>query len=290
MAVDKRKKTICRIVEQTDSIKRYWKDFRKYKNLTAEQERDLFMRYKSADKKEREKIETILVMSNQRLIYSKALDFTKDPDLIQDYIREGSIGLLKAVERFDIIAGVRFMTFAIDYIYREMFEYNSKYGSLVRRSNDKKIGLRLKAIRDRFYTENEREATNDEIREIFQEKYGIEIKEDVDMLDVNMTSIDDSENADGDSNDLTETGEFAVATASFNNYIVKEEDEHLHRVVNALLAKLDERSRSIIKMAYGIDCDYPVDPDDIAEKFGITRTRVNQILAAALQEMRKPIN
>ena len=290
MAVDKRKKTICRIVEQTDSIKRYWKDFRKYKNLTAEQERDLFMRYKSADKKEREKIETILVMSNQRLIYSKALDFTKDPDLIQDYIREGSIGLLKAVERFDITAGVRFMTFAIDYIYREMFEYNSKYGSLVRRSNDKKIGLRLKAIRDRFYTENEREATNDEIREIFQEKYGIEIKEDVDMLDVNMTSIDDSENADGDSNDLTETGEFAVATASFNNYIVKEEDEHLHRVVNALLAKLDERSRSIIKMAYGIDCDYPVDPDDIAEKFGITRTRVNQILAAALQEMRKPIN
>ena len=142
MAVNKRKKTICRIVEQTDSIKRYWKDFRKYKNLTAEQERDLFMRYKSADKKDREKIETILVMSNQRLIYSKALDFTKDPDLIQDYIREGSIGLLKAVERFDLSAGVRFMTFAMDYIYREMFEYNSKYGSLVRRSNDKKIGPR----------------------------------------------------------------------------------------------------------------------------------------------------
>lgn len=288
MAVNKRKKTICRIVEQTDSIKRYWKDFRKYKNLTAEQERDLFMRYKSADKKDREKIETILVMSNQRLIYSKALDFTKDPDLIQDYIREGSIGLLKAVERFDLSAGVRFMTFAMDYIYREMFEYNSKYGSLVRRSNDKKIGLRLKAIRDRFYTENEREATNDEIREIFQEKYGIEIKEDVDMLDVNMTSIDDSENAEGDNNDLTETGEFAVATASFNSFIAKEEDEHMHKLVNALLGKLDERSRAIVKMAYGIDCDYPVDPDDIAEKFKITRTRVNQILAAALQEMRKP--
>lgn len=288
MAVDKRKKTICRIVEQTDGIKRYWKDFRKYKSLTAEQERDLFMQYKNADKKDREKIETILVMSNQRLIYSKALDFTKDPDLIQDYIREGSIGLLKAVERFDLSAGVRFMTFAMDYIYREMFEYNSKYGSLVRRSNDKKIGLRLKAIRDRFYTENEREATNDEIREIFQDKYGIEIKEDVDMLDVNMTSIDDSENAEGDSNDLTETGEFAVATASFNSFIAKEEDEHMHRVVNALLGKLDERSRAIVKLAYGIDCDYPVDPDDIAEKFKITRTRVNQILAAALQDMRKP--
>lgn len=287
MAVSKRKRTIPRIVEQTDSIKNYWRDSRKYKPLGAEEERDLFIRFKTASPAEKQKIKTVLLMSNQGLIYSKALDFTKDADLIHDYIREGGIGLLKAVDLFDVNEGVRFMTFAMDYIYREMFEYNSKYGSLVRRSNDKKIGKRLKAIRDRFYTEHEgREATNDELREIFKKKYGIDVKADVDMLDVSVSSIDDTESFDGDSIDQTETGEFAVRTADVNSIIMQEEQEHAQRMVTALLAKLEDREREIVKLAYGIDCDYPMNPDDIAEKFNITRIRVNQILAAAIKKMR----
>lgn len=290
MAVNKRKRTSARIVEQTESLKQYWKDSRKYKPLTEEEEQDLFARYeKCSTNKDRERIETILLMSNQRLIYSKALDFTKDPDLIQDYIREGGIGLLTAVKKFDKDKGVRFMTFAVDYIYREMYEYHSKYGELVRRSNDKKIGKRIKNIRDAFYTREERDPTPDELREIFKQKYNIDIVEDVDMLDVCVSSIDDTGaqgNVDNDI-DQTETGEFAMTTASFNGFIEQEELEHTNRLVNALLAKLDPREREIVELAYGIGSKYEMNPDDIAEKFNITRTRVNQILAGALKKMRK---
>jgi RNA polymerase primary sigma factor len=291
MAVDKRKRTSARIVEQTDSIKQYWKDSRKYKPLTEEEEQELFCKYsKCTSKIEKERIETILLMSNQRLIYSKALNFTKDPDLIQDYIREGGIGLLTAIKKFDKDKGVRFMTFAVDYIYREMYEYHSRYGELVRRSNDKKIGKRIKSICDAFYTKEERDPTVEELKEIFKSKYGIEIKEDVDLLPVNMSSIDDTGGQGNVDNevDQTETGEFAVATASLNGFIEKEEIEHTNRLANALLEKLENpRDREIVKLAYGIGCDYEMDRDDIAKKFNMTRTRVNQIIASSLQKMRQ---
>lgn len=292
MAVNKRKRTSARIVQQTESLKQYWKDSRKYKPLTDQEEQDLFTRYYSASatKSDKECIETILLMSNQRLIYSKALDFTKDPDLIQDYIREGGIGLLTAVKKFDKDKGVRFMTFAVDYIYREMYEYHSKYGELVRRSNDKKIGKRIKSISDAFYTREERDPTADELKEIFKEKYNIDIKEDVDLLPVNMSSIDDTAGPGNADNDLdqTEMGEFAMTTASHNGFINKEEEEYTNYLAHAFLSKLeDPRDREIVELAYGFGLDYEMNPDDIAEKFGITRTRVNQILASALKKMQE---
>ena len=45
----------------------------------------------------------------------------------------------------------------------------------------------------------------------------------------------------------------------------------------------------IIKMNYGIGYDYPMDPDDIADHFGLTRTRVNQIIASSIKDMRNNI-
>lgn len=292
MAVNKRKRTSARIVQQTESLKQYWKDSRKYKPLTDQEEQDLFTKYYSASttKSDKERIETTLLMSNQRLIYSKALDFTKDPDLIQDYIREGGIGLLTAIKKFDKDKGVRFMTFAIDYIYREMYEYHSKYGELVRRSNDKKIGKRIKNISDAFYTREERDPTANELKEIFKEKYNIDIKEDVDLLPISMSSIDDTTGPGNVDNELdqTEMGEFAVTTASRNGFINKEEEEYTNYLAHAFLSKLeDPRDREIVELAYGFGRDYEMNPDDIAEKFGITRTRVNQILASALKKMQE---
>lgn len=292
MTVNKRKRTTAKIVQQTDSLKQYWKDSRKYKPLSEEEEKELFNKYASANitKSEKERIETVLLMSNQRLIYSKALDFTQDPDLIQDYIREGSIGLLTAIKKFDKNRGIRFMTFAIDYIYREMYEYYLKYGELVRRSNNRIIGRRVKNIIDEFYAREERDPSTDELKEIFKEKYNIDIKDNEDLLPFSISSIDTAgPQADAENDaDQIESGEFAVSTASSNEYISKEEEEYTNHLAKTFLSRLtDPREREIVELAYGFNRDYEMNPDDIAEKFGITRTRVNQIIAGALKKMRQ---
>lgn len=288
MAVNKNKKTSYAIVEQTEGIKAFWRKARKYHPLTQEEETSLFteLHSRGIKKQRRDEIIKYISMCNQRLLYSTATTFTTDPVKVLDYINEGNFGILIAIDKFDLSQGVRFYTFASDYVYRAMFEFNSKYGQMVRRSNDKKIGFRLRNIRDEFYTKNQRDPTNDELREIFKERFGIEIKEDVDMLEVNMTSIDLTASEEGD-DPVSEVGEFAVSTASTNSYEDEIKREYTERMVNALLGKLSERDRAIVKLNYGIDCDYPMDPDDIAEKFGITRTRVNQILASSLTKMRQ---
>lgn len=286
MAVNKNKKIGYSIVEQTEGLRSFWKNARKYKPLTLEEEKSLFAEIKTADKRRKGEIVERIVMGNQRILYSTATTFTQDPIKVLDYINEGNIGLLTAIERYNLSYGVRFYTFAADYVYREMFEFNSRCGSIIRRSNDKKIGFRIKAVKDEFFTKNQRDPSNDELREIFKEKFNIDVNDDVDLYDVNVTSIDLDASEDGDDS-AAEVGEFAINTASSNGFIENENHEYTEHLISALLSKLSDRERDIVTMAYGIDRDYPMDPDDIAAYFNITRTRVNQILASSLKKMKE---
>lgn len=292
MAVNKLKKSSYSIVQQTDEIKAWWKTTRKYKPLTLEREQYLFSEISEAekthDKIRKENAVQEILMSNQRLLYSTATKFTQDPVKVLDYISEGSEGLLLAIGKFDPTKNVRFMTFASDYVYREMFEYNSDYGNIVRRSNDKKIGYRIKAIRDEFYTKNQRDPSNDEIKDILQERYNIDVSDNMDLLDVNVSSLDMPASEEGEDSS-SDVGEVAVRTASSNAYLDEEEMEYTEHLVNGLLSTLPERDREIVKMNYGIGYDYPMDPDDIADHFGLTRTRVNQIIASSIKDMRNNI-
>ena len=291
MAVKKTKKTNFSIVEQTPEIKAWWKVTRKYEVLTPAREKYLFDEIASAEKTHdsvrKDKAVTEIVMSNRRLIYSVATTFTQDPYKIFDYFSRGEDGVMIAIGKFDPTKNIRFMTFASDYVYREMFEFNSDYGQIVRRSNDKKIGYRIKAIRDEFYTKSpeHRDPTNEEIKDILKERYDIDVADDIDLLDVNVSSLDMPASEEGDDS-TSDVGEVAVRTASKNAYLDEEEMEYTEHLVNGLLLKLDEREREIVTMAYGIHRDYPMDPDDIADHFGLTRTRVNQILAASIKKMR----
>lgn len=292
MAVKKTKKTNYSIVEQTPEIKAWWTITRKYKVLTQAREKYLFDEIASAEKlhdyARKEKAIEEIVMSNRRLIYSVATTFTQDPYKIFDYFSKGEDGVLLAIGKFDPTKNVRFMTFASDYIYREMFEFNSDYGQIVRRSNDKKIGYRIKAIRDEFYTKNQRDPSNDEIKDILQERYNIDVTDDMDLLDVNVSSLDMPASEEGEDSS-SDVGEVAVRTASNNAYIDKEEMEYTEHLVNSLLSTLPKRDREIVEMNYGIGYDYPMDPDDIADHFGLTRTRVNQIIASSIKDMRSNI-
>ena len=289
MAVNKRKKTGFSIIEQTEGVKAFWKGARQYKVLSKAREEFLFNEIaeaqKTSDKIREEKAIKELVKSNERLLYSTATTFTQDPIKVLDYISEGRLSLMKAIPLFDITQGVRFMTFASDYAYREMFEFNSKYGNIVRRSNDKKIGFRVKAIKDEFYTKNEREPSNEEVKEILKDRYNIEVNDDVDLFDVNVASLDMEASEEGD-DPIAEVGEVAMNTASTNDFMNQADAEYTTKLIKGLLGRLPERDREIVEMRYGINREYPMDPDDIADHFALTRTRVNQILASALKQMR----
>jgi RNA polymerase primary sigma factor len=76
---------------------------------------------------------------------------------------------------------------------------------------------------------------------------------------------------------IGDTDTYLKSTSSYNEYEDTIEQENTKAIVLAALSKLDDRTQTIVKMLYGIDCDREYSASELAEMYGMTKTRINQI-------------
>ena len=270
------------ITKQTSEIEAYLRSIRKYQPLTQEEENEVFRMYHSNDPVAKEKAIATLVNANQRFIFSLAKDYAKgDETKVLDYVNEGSIGIINAIEKFDQTRGFKFISFAVWYIRQAMTNYAQTTDLFLRKSNNAKIGNNVLKIRTAFFQENHREPTTDEIKEALVKK-GIKIKEDKDLEDVVRNSID---SVWGDESTFENNPRYIQHSAIQNEYEKEMDDEDNKSVVGKLLKNLDERSQLIIKQLFGIGYENPIDIEVVAEHLGLTPTRVGQIKNAAIKKL-----
>lgn len=270
------------ITKQTPEIEAYLRSIRKYQPLTQEEENEVFKMYRSNDPVAKEKAIATLVNANQRFIFSLAKDYAKgDETKVLDYVNEGSIGIINAIEKFDQTRGFKFISFAVWYIRQAMTNYAQTTDLFLRKSNNAKIGNNVLKIRTAFFQENHREPTTDEIKEALAKK-GIKIKEDKDLEDVVRNSID---SVWGDESTFENNPRYIQYSAIQHEYEKEMDDEDNKSVVGKLLKSLDERSQLVIKQLFGIGYENPVDIEVVAEHLGLTPTRVGQIKNAALKKL-----
>ena len=270
------------ITKQTPEIEAYLRSIRKYQPLTQEEEKEVFKMYHSNDPVAKEKAIATLVNANQRFIFSLAKDYAKgDETKVLDYVNEGSIGIINAIEKFDQTRGFKFISFAVWYIRQAMTNYAQTTDLFLRKSNNAKIGNNVLKIRTAFFQENHREPTTDEIKEALAKK-GIKIKEDKDLEDVVRNSID---SVWGDESTFENNPRYIQYSAIQNEYEKEMDDEDNKSVVEKLLKSLDERSQLVIKQLFGIGYENPIDIEVVAENLGLTPTRVGQIKNAALKKL-----
>ena len=270
------------ITKQTPEIEAYLRSIRKYQPLTQEEEKEVFRMYHSNDPVAKEKAIATLVNANQRFIFSLAKDYAKgDETKVLDYVNEGSIGIINAIEKFDQTRGFKFISFAVWYIRQAMTNYAQTTDLFLRKSNNAKIGNNVLKIRTAFFQENHREPTTEEIKEALAKK-GIKIKEDKDLEDVVRNSID---SVWGDESTFENNPRYIQYSAIQNEYEKEMDDEDNKSVVGKLLKNLDERSQLVIKQLFGIGYENPIDIEVVAEHLGLTPTRVGQIKNAALKKL-----
>ena len=270
------------ITKQTSEIEAYLRSIRKYQPLTQEEENEVFRMYRSNDPVAKEKAIATLVNANQRFIFSLAKDYAKgDETKVLDYVNEGSIGIINAIEKFDQTRGFKFISFAVWYIRQAMTNYAQTTDLFLRQANNAKIGNNVLKIRTAFFQENHREPTTDEIKEALAKK-GIKIKEDKDIEDVVRNSID---SVWGDESTFENNPRYIQHSAIQNEYEKEMDDEDNKSVVGKLLKNLDERSQFIIKQLFGIGYENPIDIEVVAENLGLTPTRVGQIKNAAIKKL-----
>ena len=251
--------------------------------FTPEQEVDAFKRLYAGDERALGEI----VARNQRWVYSVAKEFARDEIEVMDYVQEGNIGLLKAIEKYDLSKGLKFITYAVWYMRREMNAHMNTGRDLITKSNNAKYGKKLERIKNEFFVQNGYKATFDDIKEIFEEKYGIVVNDERDLYDLDISSINENVN---DDTTFEECDDFTKATATENEATNDEDKECFRELVNPVLNSLPEKHRELIKKLYHIGYDDIYSIEDLCQEYNIyDEQELKRIEKDILELMKKRI-
>ena len=268
-----------------DGVMSYLNDIRKFDVLTPDDEVALFDIIKNGTEEERTKAKQTLMESHQRFVYSLAKEYANSRD-VRDVVDTATIGMEKAIEKYDPTIGTRFLTFAVWYMRREILSSITNEGAMVRTANKQKLMGILPKVKEKFIQENEREPLPEEIIEILERDHNIKIKEKEDVYDLSVSSISETMNGEDDTPSPKQI-EFDVTTAARNEYESVMENEANSYLVDRLLSVCTEKEQKIMRALYGIGQDNPSSPEDVAEMFDMTPTRVLQIKKNLIKKMQK---
>ena len=260
----------CKFYSGNETLNKYLSDIRKYKVLTPEEEVELFERIADGDEVAKARI----VEANQRFVYSLAKIYSKNEDEVLDYVNEGNVGLITAIDTFDVTKGMKFITYAVWYIRRSMNYYLSTINSLVAKSNNMKYGKKIECIKQEWICANGYEPTHEDIVDMLKDKHNIDIKDICDVYDLNISSI--NQQLDDDYT-IEEDSEFNEVTSSVNTYEVDMDKTYNNELVGNILATLTEKQQDIIRMSFGIGYERSFTAEEIGDKYEMDEMTVNQL-------------
>lgn len=293
-------------VSTEDTIGLYLKEMSRVPLLKLEEELDLALRIEAgrAAKKELScnngkkrtidhiRLESIvqdgllardhIIKANTRLVVSIAKRYMGHAIPFLDLIQEGNLGLMKAVEKFDVHRGFRFSTYATWWIRQ----------SITRSISDQARTIRVPVhmtdrIRQIYKTTHELEQDLGRVPkpEELAEKMGLDVKKINWILKVSMLPLSlDSPVGDNDDSDLgmfIEDENSPTPMDSAYQSLLKEK-------VEEVLGTLSPREARVLRLRFGLDNDKAYTLEEVGEKFGLTRERIRQIEGKALRRLRHP--
>lgn len=260
----------------TNLVKQYFKEIGKYKILTAPLEKELFIKYKNGDMKARE----LLINSNLRLVASIARKYLGRGISYMDLIQAGNLGLIDAVENFDVDRGFRFTTFATARIIRPILQEIEKHGRNIKLPNKIYTDIqKLTKITRELTIDLKREPTLEElaqkmdksVTEIAELKL---IKDDTVSLNKSVTEEDDAVLLDFIKSDENVEEQVIISSVATD----------LMDFINSGI--LEPRERDVITYRYGLNGKTPLQLEEIGKNLNISRQRVCVIEQKALKKLR----
>ena len=276
---------ITNFVVRNDTVNAFVNQISKATVPTAQEERDLFVKYESAETED-EKIEirNEILFRNMRFVYAVAKRYSTE-DLLPDLINTGIIGMIEAFEKYDWKSGNRFTTLAVWYIRRAINAYLNKENLMVRPKNGARIIPKVKKIENEFYMLNGRKPTATEVCEILKKDFGIEVKDESDIYGTRVDKIE-QHLGDDDDNTFEKSSTFNEKTAVDNEFETESDNGAIQYALGESLKALTERERTIVCMAYGYGYNREYKDKEIGEELGLTSERVRQLRHAAIKKMR----
>ena len=262
----------------TDSVKIYLREIGEYPLLSIEQQRDLALKILDGDNKARE----LFINSNLRLVVNVAKRYIGNGLTFLDLIQEGNLGLITAVDKYDVKKGFNFSTYAIWWIRQAITKAIEYKGRTIRIAAHvyEKVQLYKKVFRNLEIKLN-REPTINEIAD--EMELSVSEVSDLQQLQIDVVSI----NAIIGDEKEKELENFIVSSDESPEDIATK--ENMKQDINNLLisCNLKPRERDILILRYGLDGKEPMTLVEIGKIYNLTRERVRQIESNALKKIRK---
>ncbi|MCH7759023.1 sigma-70 family RNA polymerase sigma factor [Patescibacteria group bacterium] len=262
-----------------DSIQMYLKEIGRVALITPAEEVELAKRKDAGDQQAAKK----LTEANLRLVVSIAKKYAGYGLTFLDLIQEGNIGLFRAVEKYDWRKGYKFSTYATWWIRQAIIR------SLADQSRTIRIPVHVVEVLGKFQQADRylvqqlgRQATPEEIAaelsiRIEEARYLLKISQDVISLETTVGNSDDkdTELADFIEDIKTITPDRAAALVLLKKYIKE------------IISDLSPREQKILDIRFGLGDGVAHTLEEVGKEFGVTRERIRQIEARALERIRK---
>jgi len=277
------------ILSSESELNAYLNKINAFSYLSEEEEKTLATSYHNGNIQDAEQ----LVTSHLRLVAKIALGYRNYGLSMMDLICEGNLGLMQAVKKFDVNKGYRLSTYAMWWIKAYIQDYILKSFSLVKigtSSLQKKLFFNLAKVKQKLKLYDESKLTsNIDISSLIADELGVDVKY-VKEMDVRLSSRDvylNDKTSDEDSTELIDL----LPDHNDNQevlYIKNQEQNNKIEMLNNALESLNPREQYIIKNRKL--SEKPLTLDEISNIYNISKERVRQIEARAMQKLSQFVN
>jgi RNA polymerase primary sigma factor len=263
-----------------DSIQIYLREIGQYPLLTAAEERDLAQRIENGEDEAR----SLLMRANLRLVVSIAKKYVgRSPDLtLLDLIQEGNLGLHKAVDKFDWKKGYKFSTYATWWIRQAITR------ALADQSRTIRIPVHMVETIAKYKQVSRRLAQalgRDPQPEEIAVEMGVEVEKIYQIEKINQDTLSLENPIGSDDDEKSTLGDF-IADDKIPSPVQESSERILTEQVRDILEDLSPKERKILEMRHGLLDGVYHTLEEVGKEFGVTRERIRQIEAKALEKIR----
>jgi RNA polymerase primary sigma factor len=256
----------------------YLNEINKVVLMTKEEEKFHARRAAEGNKESKEK----LINANLRFVVHVAKNYQHMGLQLEDLINEGNIGLIKAIEKYDVKKGYRFISYAVWWIRQRILRALHEKSRLIRLPVNKICNIsRIERVREELEDKKGIEAKIEEIaKQLNLDKECVSdlIKISHDMLSLDSPAFNETESE----TPLCDFIEDSMTKSPAESAI----DSSLKDDIKTILEELEPREADILKHRFGINGKKAGSLEEVGNRFHITKERVRQILKRAIEKLK----